>query len=78
VGQKGTGKLSGDQEESMRTVVALGTVALLTVAIIVGWATRTASYTDHAKTVAARTTPIVPFELMKKSNGLQHQQYDAY
>jgi hypothetical protein len=62
----------------MRTVMALGTAALLTVAVIVGWATRTASYTDQAKAVTAAATPIVPFELMKKSNGLPHQQFDAY
>jgi hypothetical protein len=62
----------------MRTVMALGTAALLAVVVIVGWATRTASYTDQAKIVAARATPIVPFELMKTSNGLPHQQYDAY
>jgi hypothetical protein len=62
----------------MRTVMVLGTAALLTVVVIVGWATRTASYPDQAKAVTARATPIVPFELMKKSNGLPHQQYDAY
>jgi hypothetical protein len=62
----------------MRTIVALGTAVLLTVVVIVGWATRTASYTDQASAVTARAIPIVPFELMKKSSGLPHQQYDAY
>jgi hypothetical protein len=62
----------------MRTVMALGTAVLLTVVVVVGWGTRTASYTDQANAVTARATPMVPFELMKKSNGLPHQQYDAY
>ena len=62
----------------MRTIMALGTAALLTLAVIVGWVAWTAPYTDQAKAVAAPATPIDPFELMKKSNGLAHQQYDAF
>jgi hypothetical protein len=62
----------------MRTIMALGTAVLLTLAVIVGWVARTASYTDQAKAVTAPATPIDPFELMKKSKGLVHQQYDAF
>ena len=60
----------------MRTIMALGTAVLLTLAVIVGWVAWTAPYTDQAKAVTA--TRIDPFELMKKSNGLVHQQYDAF
>jgi len=51
---------------------------LLTLAVIVGWVAWTAPYTDQAKAVTAPATRIDPFELMKKSNGLAHQQYDAF
>jgi hypothetical protein len=62
----------------MRTIVALATAVLLTLAVIVGWVARTAPYTDQAKAVTAPATPMDPFELMKKSNSLAHQQYDAF
>jgi hypothetical protein len=62
----------------MRTATALGIAVLLTVAVIVGWGTRTASYTDQAKAVTAPAAPVVPFELMKQSNGLPQQHYDAF
>jgi len=62
----------------MRTIIVVGTAVLLTLAVIVGWAGRTASYTEQAKAVTAPATPIDPLELMKKSNGLAHRQYDAY
>jgi predicted negative regulator of RcsB-dependent stress response len=62
----------------MRTIMALGTTVLLTLAVIVGWVAWTAPYTDQAKAVTAPATRIDPFELMKKSNGLAHQQYDAF
>jgi hypothetical protein len=62
----------------MRTIVVLGTAVLLTLAVIVGWVAQTTPYTDQAKAVTAPAAPIDPFELMKKSNGLVHQQYDAF
>ena len=62
----------------MRTIVVLGTTVLLTLAVIVGWGAQTTPYTDQAKAVTAPAAPIDPFELMKKSNGLDHQQYDAF
>ena len=62
----------------MRTIMALGTAVLLTLAVIVGWVALTAPYTDQAKAVTASAISIDPFELMKKSNGLAHQHYDAY
>lgn len=42
----------------MRTIVALGTAVLLTLAVIVGWVAQTAPYTDQAKAVTAPATPI--------------------
>jgi hypothetical protein len=62
----------------MRTIMALGTAALLTLAIIVGLVTRTAFYTDQAKAGVSSANSIDVFDLMKKSNGLPYQQYDAY
>jgi len=62
----------------MRTIMSLGTAVLLTLAVLVGWVARTAPYTDQAKAVTTPATPIDSFELMKKSNGLAHQQYNAF
>ena len=47
----------------------------LSLAVIVGWVAWTAPYTDRHRTCHSH---IDPFELMKKSNGLVHQQYDAF
>ena len=62
----------------MRTMMALGTAALLTLAVIVGLVARTAFYTDQAKAGVSSASSIDVFDLMKKSNRLPHQQYDAY
>jgi hypothetical protein len=60
----------------MRTIMALGTAVLLTLAVTVGWVARTAPDSDQAEAGTASTNSIDVFELMKTSNGLPHQQYD--
>jgi hypothetical protein len=62
----------------MRAIFALGIAALLTLAIIVSWATATARSTNQANAPAASGNSINPLELMKSSSNLPHQQYDAF
>lgn len=62
----------------MRTIIALGIGAVLTLAVIVTWVTGTAHSNNQAKASAPFGDSINPFELMKKSKDLPHQQYDAY
>jgi hypothetical protein len=62
----------------MRTIMALGTAALLALFVVVGWVTQTALSVDQATPRAASAKSVDPFELMKTSNGLQQQQYDAF
>lgn len=62
----------------MRTVIALGMAALLATAAIVSWATATARSNNHANALAQAGASIDPFELMKSSNNLPHQQWDAF
>jgi hypothetical protein len=62
----------------MRVIMALGIAASLTLAVIVGWAAQPTPSTDQAKAATPLAKAIDPFELMKKSNGLPHTQYDAF
>jgi hypothetical protein len=62
----------------MRITMALVTAALLTLAVIVGLVARTTFSTDQAKAGVSSANSIDVFDFMKKSNGLPHQQYDAY
>jgi hypothetical protein len=62
----------------MRTIISLGTAALLTLAAIVTWATATTQSSNHIKGSVAVGSSINPFDLMKNSKDLPHQQYDAY
>jgi type II secretory pathway pseudopilin PulG len=62
----------------MRTIIALGIAAVLTLAVIVSWVTATAHSNNQAEASAAFGDSINPFELMKKSKDLPHHQYDAF
>ena len=62
----------------MRTIIALGIAALLTVAVIVSWATATDRSSNQAKASPALGSSINPPEFMKNSKDLPHQQYDAF
>jgi hypothetical protein len=62
----------------MRTIIALGIAALLTVAVIVSWATATTRSDNRANMLATSSNSINPFELMKSSKNLPHEHYDAF
>jgi hypothetical protein len=62
----------------MRTIIALGIAALLTAVVILSWAAATARSNNPANALAASSSSINPFELMKSSKDLPHQQYDAF
>jgi hypothetical protein len=62
----------------MRTIIALGIAALLTVSFMLIWTLSTARSNNPANALAASGSSINPFELMKSSKDLPHQQYDAF
>lgn len=62
----------------MRTIVALGIAALLTLAGVVSWVTAAARSNNEANAFATSGSSINPFELMKGSKNLPHHHYDAF
>jgi hypothetical protein len=62
----------------MPKIISSAIAALLAVVPILSWATATTYSNNHAKLSAASSTPLNPFEFMKNSKDLPHQQYDAY
>jgi len=63
----------------MRKIILLGIAATLGLVAIATWGTATTHSNDHANASAAfGSTPIKPFDLMKSSKGLPHQQYDTH
>ena len=62
----------------MRTIVALGIAALLTLTGVVSWVTAAARSNNGANALATSGNSINPFELMKGSKDLPHHQYDAF
>jgi len=61
----------------MRTIMALGLTALLTLLAIGVWAGATTRSVNRAEASAASSVPINSLELMRNSTELAHQQYDA-
>ena len=59
----------------MRTIMAFGFAALLALLAIGAWSGATTHSVDRADASAAS---INPFELMRNSKDLPHQQYDAH
>ena len=62
----------------MRTLIAAGIAALLTLAVVISWATATARSNSQPKALAASGGSLNPFELMKNSTHLPQRQYDAF
>jgi hypothetical protein len=62
----------------MRTIVALGIAALLTLAGVVSWVTAAARSNNEANALTTSGSSINPFELMKGSKNLPYHQYDAF
>jgi hypothetical protein len=62
----------------MRKIMSFGIAAILTLVAVAAWS-KTRTHSDiHAKVSAASSSQIDPFELMSRSTGLIHQQYDAH
>ena len=62
----------------MRKIRAFGFAGLLALLAIGAWSSATTHPANHAKASAASGSPINPFELMRNSKDLAHQQYDAH
>jgi hypothetical protein len=62
----------------MRKIMAVGFAALLTLVAIAAWSNATTHSGNRVKASVASSGPINPFELMKTSKNLEHQQYDAH
>ena len=62
----------------MPKILAFGIAAVLALIAVATWATATTHSNDHANASAAFGSPIKPFELMKSSKDLPHQQYDTH
>jgi hypothetical protein len=62
----------------MRTIMAFGFAALLSLLAIGAWSSATTHSANRAEASAASSWPINPLELMRNSKDLAHQQYDAH
>ena len=59
----------------MRTIMAFGFAALLSLLAIGAWSSATTHSANRAEASAASINPL---ELMRNSKDLPHQQYDAH
>ncbi len=62
----------------MGKIISFGIAAVLAFVAIATWATATTHANDPARASAAFGSQINPFEFMKSSKDLPHQQYDAH
>ena len=62
----------------MRTTMSFGVAALVTLAAVVIWSSATSHSGSRGDAFAASGSPVNPYELMKSSKELPHQQYDAH
>jgi hypothetical protein len=62
----------------MRTIMAIGFAALLSLLAIGAWSSATTHSVNRAEASAVSSWPINPLELMRNSKDLAHQQYDAH
>ena len=62
----------------MGKIISFGIAAVLAFVAIATWATATTHTNDAARASAAFSSQINPFESMKSSKDLPHQQYDAH
>ena len=62
----------------MRTIMAFGFAALLSLLAIGAWSSAPPPAGHRAEASAVSSWPINPLELMRNSKDLAHQQYDAH
>jgi len=62
----------------MRKIIPLGIAAVLVLVAIATWAAAPTHSHHGTNASAALGSVITPFEFMKNSKDLPHQQYDAY